>query len=156
MAHFLEKFFFLVRVPPAAAALYNVPHLIGPFFSIFLSDTFFIWCIGWVPSFWGRHVVLGIVFIHSNSHDEIKWLYWQISIFKFQRQYLYRKKRLSYVKPLFSKYKFLRCLHNNFKLKQWWAYAFRSMFILDAATKSQKDHKLFSATYSLWSKKICI
>jgi len=27
------------------------------------------------------------------------------------------------------------------------------MFILDVATKSQKDHKLFSATYILYSKK---
>ena len=30
------------------------------------------------------------------------------------------------------------------------------MFVLDVATKSQKDHKLFSATYILCSKKNCI
>ena len=29
------------------------------------------------------------------------------------------------------------------------------MFILDVATKSQKEHKLFSAPYILCSKKIC-
>ena len=29
------------------------------------------------------------------------------------------------------------------------------MFILDVTTKSQKDQKLFSATYILCSKKIC-
>ena len=34
---------------------------------------------------------------------------------------------------------------------QWKAYGFSSMFILDVATKSQKDHKLFSATYILCS-----
>ena len=44
----------------------------------------------------------------------------------------------------------------NFIQKQWQAYTFSSMFILDVATKSQKDHKLFSATYILCSKKICI
>ena len=34
---------------------------------------------------------------------------------------------------------------------KWRAYTFSSMFILDVATKSQKDHKLFSATYTLCS-----
>jgi len=32
--------------------------------------------------------------------------------------------------------------------------SFSSLFILDVATKSQKDHKLFSTTYNLCSKKI--
>ncbi len=41
-------------------------------------------------------------------------------------------------------------------IPQWGAYSFSSsMFILDVATKSQKDHKLFSAIYNLCSKKIC-
>ena len=35
------------------------------------------------------------------------------------------------------------------QFKQWRAYAFSSMFILDVAPKSQKDHKLFSAPYIL-------
>ena len=39
--------------------------------------------------------------------------------------------------------------------KQWRAYAFSSMFVLDVATKSPKDHKLLRATYILCSKKIC-
>jgi len=38
---------------------------------------------------------------------------------------------------------------------QWGAYPFSSFFILDVAT-SQKDHKLFSATNNLCSKKIGI
>ena len=40
---------------------------------------------------------------------------------------------------------------------RWQTYAFSSMFILDVTTKSQKDHKLYSATYTciLCSKKIC-
>ena len=36
-------------------------------------------------------------------------------------------------------------------LVEWQAYTFSSMFILDVASKSQKDHKLFSATYILCS-----
>jgi len=36
------------------------------------------------------------------------------------------------------------------------AYSFSSLFILDVATKSQKDHKLFSATFNLWSKEMAI
>ena len=35
------------------------------------------------------------------------------------------------------------------------AYSFSSLFILDVATQSQKDHKLFSATYILCGKKLC-
>ncbi len=34
------------------------------------------------------------------------------------------------------------------------ACSFSSLFILDVATQSQKDHKLFSTTYNLCSKKI--
>jgi len=37
---------------------------------------------------------------------------------------------------------------------QWGAYSFSSLFILDVATESQKDHKLFSAICNLCSKKI--
>ena len=37
---------------------------------------------------------------------------------------------------------------------QWQAYSFSLLFILDVATKSQKNHKLLSATYSLCNKKI--
>jgi len=33
--------------------------------------------------------------------------------------------------------------------KQWQAYSFSSLFILDVATKSRKDHKLLSATYNV-------
>ena len=38
---------------------------------------------------------------------------------------------------------------------EWQAYAFSSMIILNVATKSQKDHMLFSATYILCCKKFC-
>ena len=38
--------------------------------------------------------------------------------------------------------------------QQWQAYAFSSMFVFDVATKSQKDHKLFSTIYILCSKKV--
>jgi len=34
------------------------------------------------------------------------------------------------------------------------AYSFSSLFILDVATQSQKDHKLFSTTYILCNIKI--
>jgi len=37
---------------------------------------------------------------------------------------------------------------------QWGAYTFSSLFVLDVATKSQKDHQLFSTAYNLCSKKI--
>jgi len=37
---------------------------------------------------------------------------------------------------------------------EWGSYSFSSLFILDVATESQKDHKLFSATYILCNKKI--
>ncbi len=40
-------------------------------------------------------------------------------------------------------------------LTQWGDDAFSSLFILDVPTESQKDHKLFSATYILCSKKFC-
>jgi hypothetical protein len=43
---------------------------------------------------------------------------------------------------------------NVHKLDEWRAYSFSSLFILDVATESQKDHKLFSATYNLCSEKI--
>jgi len=36
---------------------------------------------------------------------------------------------------------------------EWRAYSFSSLFILDVTTLSQKDHKLFSTTYILCSKK---
>jgi len=36
---------------------------------------------------------------------------------------------------------------------QWRVYSFSSLFLLAVATKSQKDHKLYSATYILCSKK---
>jgi len=39
-------------------------------------------------------------------------------------------------------------------LMKWGAYTFSSLFILDVATLSQKDHKLFITTYNLCSKKI--
>jgi len=39
---------------------------------------------------------------------------------------------------------------------QWQAYTFGSLFISDVATSSQKDLKLFSATYILCSKKLAI
>jgi len=46
-------------------------------------------------------------------------------------------------------------LNSNKKAKsKWGAYSFSSLFILDVSTKSQKDHKLFNATYNLCSKKI--
>ena len=38
---------------------------------------------------------------------------------------------------------------------QWEDDTFSSLLILDGATKSQKDHKLFSATYILCSEKFC-
>ncbi len=41
------------------------------------------------------------------------------------------------------------------KLCQWGADAFSSLFILDVASQSQKDYKVFSATYNLCSKKFC-
>jgi hypothetical protein len=44
-------------------------------------------------------------------------------------------------------------LHN--KISQycsWGAYSFSSSFVLDVATESQKDHKLFSATFILCNK----
>jgi len=37
--------------------------------------------------------------------------------------------------------------------EQWGAYSFSSLFILDIATESHKDHKVFSATYILCNKK---
>ncbi len=46
----------------------------------------------------------------------------------------------------------IRLISNNFK---WLHYSFSSLFILDVATLSQKDHKLFSAPYILCSKIIC-
>ncbi len=37
---------------------------------------------------------------------------------------------------------------------QWGVYSFSWLFLLNVTTLSQKDHKLFSATYNLCSKKI--
>ncbi len=42
----------------------------------------------------------------------------------------------------------------NNKGSQWEPTILVSLFILDVATQSQKDHKLFSATYILCNKKI--
>ncbi len=44
--------------------------------------------------------------------------------------------------------------HSMYKILQWGAYSFSLLFVLDVATKSQKDHKAFSATYNLCSKKM--
>ena len=43
----------------------------------------------------------------------------------------------------------LSLLDNIFLILFQWHAFFRSLFILDGATKSQKDHKLFSTTYSV-------
>jgi hypothetical protein len=43
----------------------------------------------------------------------------------------------------------------NLLSPQWGADAFSSLFTLDVTTFSQKDCKLFSATYILCSKKFC-
>jgi len=43
--------------------------------------------------------------------------------------------------------------HNLSIRTQWGAYSSTSLFILDVATQSQKDHKLFTTTYNLCSKK---
>jgi len=42
-----------------------------------------------------------------------------------------------------------------FHVAEWEDGAYSSLFILDVTTKSQKDHKLFSATNILCSKKLC-
>jgi len=46
----------------------------------------------------------------------------------------------------------LQC-NTTSRSEQWQAYSFSSLFMSDVATKSQKDHKLFSATYNLCSKR---
>ncbi len=42
------------------------------------------------------------------------------------------------------------------KLINWGAFSLSSFFILDVITKSQKDQKLFSATYILCNKQMAI
>ncbi len=61
--------------------------------------------------------------------------------------------------PVQSLYKSLFTINSTFERKvkmNGEAAFFSSLFILHLVTQSQKDHKLFSATYILCSKKLAI
>jgi len=55
-----------------------------------------------------------------------------------------------------SKSEFNKGYHALIMSTQWGAYSFNSLFILDVATESPNDHKLFSATYIFVTKNLAI
>jgi hypothetical protein len=79
---------------------------------------------------------------------QLKIHQWLVSLkTKQQPKYIYSMIKCTFCKVL------LLCGAKKIDFK-WRDYSFSSLFILDVATKSQKDHKLFSAPYILCSKKI--